>query len=615
MLSEDIWTSERFLKNLWRLLIIFMVTRTVHFWRRQDTDRGGCLTVPPDSRKKAIALKSLAPEKMWGISQWPGLTGCKKLTYNKAMKFAGKGTITAMKRFNLTGVCIPDRHYMVDLSDKIDKITKDYIDQGAYFTINRARQFGKTTLLSALQRRLSDRYLVIRLSFEGIDDGNFRDNLSFVNMFCRNIAKRLTGISADPHLLEEWRSITSDMLAVKKAFDILGDRITALCTSSEKKVLLLIDEVDRCSDNQVFLNFLGMLRSKYLDMQEQLDQSFYSVILASVYDVRNLKLKIRPNEDERYNSPWNIAVDFQVDMSFSTDEITAMLATYSADTGAEMDLQEISKRIYFYTEGYPFLVSWICKWIDENGRNWTREGVDQAEKELLKSDNTLFDDIIKNIENDRELYKIVAGILLDGLRMPFVKSDPVIHLGAMFGILRERDGAAAIGNLVFETFLYNHIVAGKIRGQYIFKVENNQFVANGRLDMERVLQKFQEIMKAEYRDQNETFIESQGRLLFLCFIKPIINGSGNYYVEPETRSHTRMDVVISYGGREHIVELKIWHGSQYRQKGLDQLEEYLESCNCQKGYLISFNFNKNKKYIQNMVVLEKSKKQVYEIVV
>ena len=81
---------------------------------------------------------------------------------------------------------------------------------------------------------------------------------------------------------------------------------------------------------------------------------------------------------------------------------------------------------------------------------------------------------------------------------------------------------------------------------------------------------------------------------------------------PETRDNTRMDVVISYGGREYIVELKIWRGQQYRQKGLEQLEEYLDSRNSKKGYLISFNFNKDKTYVQNTVILRNSQKEVYE---
>lgn len=187
-----------------------------------------------------------------------------------------------MKKFNLTGLCIPEKHYMVDLSEKVDEIIRDYIDQGAYFTINRARQFGKTTLLSFLQRKLSDKYLVIRLSFEGVDESNFDDNTSFVNMFLKNVAKRLMQMRIDQQVTDEWIQVSQNNATSDKAFDILGDKITTLCSRSGKGVVLLIDEVDKCSDNQVFLNFLGMLRSKYLEMQEHNDSSFQSVILAGV---------------------------------------------------------------------------------------------------------------------------------------------------------------------------------------------------------------------------------------------------------------------------------------------------------------------------------------------
>lgn len=95
-------------------------------------------------------------------------------------------------------------------------------------------------------------------------------------------------------------------------------------------------------------------------MQEENDTSFHNVILAGVYDVKNLKLKLRADEEKKYNSPWNIAVDFQIDMSFSVNEIAKMLEEYSADTGAEMNTHQISERIHFYTAGYPFLVSWLC---------------------------------------------------------------------------------------------------------------------------------------------------------------------------------------------------------------------------------------------------------------
>ena len=83
----------------------------------------------------------------------------------------------------------------------------------------------------------------------------------------------------------------------------------------------MIDEVDKSSNNQLFLSFLGMLRNKYLLRNEGKDYTFHSVILAGVHDVKNLKVKIRPEEEQKYNSPWNIASDFEVDMSFSKEEI------------------------------------------------------------------------------------------------------------------------------------------------------------------------------------------------------------------------------------------------------------------------------------------------------
>ena len=46
------------------------------------------------------------------------------------------------------------------------------------------------------------------------------------------------------------------------------------------------------------------------------------------------------------------------------------------------------------------------------------------------------------------------------------------------------------------------MIVGKLRDKASFGYENGQFVENGVLDMERVLQKFQEIMKAEYRTED-----------------------------------------------------------------------------------------------------------------
>ncbi len=47
------------------------------------------------------------------------------------------------------------------------------IHQGNYFTINRIRQYGKTTMLSLLEEYLKEKYYVINISFEGVGEEYF----------------------------------------------------------------------------------------------------------------------------------------------------------------------------------------------------------------------------------------------------------------------------------------------------------------------------------------------------------------------------------------------------------------------------------------------------------
>lgn len=72
-----------------------------------------------------------------------------------------------MRRFNVTGLCLPDKHYMVDISNKVRQIMA-MVDNGDYFTINRGRQYGKTTTIKRLEAEaLAQGCQVARISFEG----------------------------------------------------------------------------------------------------------------------------------------------------------------------------------------------------------------------------------------------------------------------------------------------------------------------------------------------------------------------------------------------------------------------------------------------------------------
>ena len=91
-----------------------------------------------------------------------------------------------MKSFKTTGLCNPSKNYMVDITNRLEAI-KVMVDNGDYFTINRARQFGKTTTLAALERYLQEDYCVIRLDFQRFGDASFQNEESFVKAFSRAI--------------------------------------------------------------------------------------------------------------------------------------------------------------------------------------------------------------------------------------------------------------------------------------------------------------------------------------------------------------------------------------------------------------------------------------------
>lgn len=86
------------------------------------------------------------------------------------------------KEFNITGTCIPDRHFMVDIHHRLLKI-QTMIEKGQYFVMNRPRQFGKTTTLFLLKNFLIGKYVVLSLSFEGTGDEIFDSEKLFANSF------------------------------------------------------------------------------------------------------------------------------------------------------------------------------------------------------------------------------------------------------------------------------------------------------------------------------------------------------------------------------------------------------------------------------------------------
>ncbi|MGL4449840.1 MAG: AAA family ATPase [Sarcina sp.] len=501
------------------------------------------------------------------------------------------------KSFNTVGICYEEEHYMVDISDKLKNIMK-LVLKNRYFVINRPRQYGKTTTLNVLWKILKTRYKVLKLNFEGLGS-IFESEKEFSNYFVNSINEELG---------ENFKSSDS-LIEVSKVIQEI---------TKKREVILIIDEVDKGANNILFVEFLGMLRSLYLSRATKEKTTFKSVILAGVYDIKNLKFK-SSDRNERYNSPWNIAVNFNVDMSFNEKEISSMLKEYKEDKKLQFDDEKISSTIYKFTNGYPFLVSRICQIIDEDligkeKRGWRIDDVLKAIKLLLDERNTLFDDLIKNLENNKELFEYIYSILVLGVPKVYNGSNPIIDIGEVFGYLtKNKDGLVEVSNRILKEFIYNYMVARVNDNKMIAYNFKDKFIDGNGLNMRKVLLSFQQFMKENYSTKDVDFLERHGVLLFLAFIKPIINGIGFDYKEVQISEEKRLDIVISYNQYKYIIETKIWRGEVAHKNGLIQLQNYLEIEGLEMGYLLIFNFNKNKEYLN--LEYELGSRKIFEVIV
>jgi len=520
-----------------------------------------------------------------------------------------------VKRFNVTGICVPEEHYMVDISGKIAEIKK-LVDNRSYFTINRARQYGKTTTLYEIRRRLSNEYLVVKISFEGLGDESFGSPERFCPAFVKQISSALRFTAATKEYREKWASCKATN------FDELSGHITDMC--EDTKMVLLIDEVDQTSNNRVFLQFLSILRKKYLARAGGDDYTFHSVILAGVYDIRNIKLKLinaglyspLPTENKIYNSPWNIAVDFEIDMSFCPAEIATMLGEYEAEHNTGMDIAAISEEIHAYTSGYPFMVSRICQHIDEKfEQKWNNDGIEEAVRMLLVEQNTLFDDLFKNIHNNEKLRELLYDLLFVGKEMPFSIDDETTNLGVMYGFLKNADGKVRVANKIFATRINNYFVLQEIKAaDYSLHSAKAAVIQNGRLNMSVCLEKFQQHYVEITSGRDIKFLERHGTLLFLSYLKPLINGEGDYYIEPQMGDF-RMDIAVHYRSEQFIIELKLWRGEQYQKEAYKQLLGYMARKNADTGYLLTFDFRKEKNKESKAEWVDFDGKKIFDVIV
>ncbi|NJL12977.1 MAG: hypothetical protein HC913_08265 [Microscillaceae bacterium] len=199
---------------------------------------------------------------------------------------------------------------------------------------------------------------------------------------------------------------------------------------------------------------------------------------------------------------------------------------------------------------------------------------------------------------------MVFEIIINGLRFSFNISNPLISIASTYGILKSENGICKVHNRVFEKKIYDLMLSIQETKLSDEIISYGQFESKNQLLLKEILFKFQQFMQENYSEKDLKFLEREGRLLFLSFLKPILNGKGFDFKEPVVGNERRMDLVITYFKQKHFLELKVWRGEEYHQEGLEQLSNYLDLYQLEEGYLLIYDFRKTKEYKQEQIAFK-----------
>ena len=261
-----------------------------------------------------------------------------------------------MRKFNTTGPCFPDEHYMLPALDRLPGI-RELVAGGNYFVVHAPRQTGKTTALQALVREINEKgdMFAIYCTLETMQNATDVDDTMI--KICKLLRR---AVFATPELVH--RLGNPDVaLAISQesgwTVTAVSDTLAALCRKAGKPVAVFFDEAD-CLVGDVLISFLRQLRDGYVN--RKLISFPKSIALVGMLDVRDYKAQIRHDgESLGQISPFNIIAEDMLIPNFIESDIRTLYAQHTAETG-QVFADGVVEDVWRLTRGQPWLVNAIA---------------------------------------------------------------------------------------------------------------------------------------------------------------------------------------------------------------------------------------------------------------
>ena len=342
------------------------------------------------------------------------------------------------KRFNTTGPCFPNKHYMLEALTRLPDI-EQFIADELYFVLHASRQSGKTTALKALVKKLNAAGNVFAMycSLEVVQD--MREPSVCMAVLARQIADNAA--KYNPFIDRSYELQPKiGKLEDGECGSIIRNLLIRICREVGKPVVILFDEAD-CIPASSIVSFLRQLRDGYISRDEM--PFPMSIALVGMRNIRDFKARIRPDSDTLGSaSPFNIIKKSLTLRNFTEDEVGELYAQHTAATG-QIFTPEAVHRAFELSGGQPWIVNAIadecvCEIHKTDLAPVTLDDVNAARESLVRRRDTHFDSLLERLKEPR-VRSVVEPVILgekDGL---ILRHDDYLY-AIDLGILKDVGG-------------------------------------------------------------------------------------------------------------------------------------------------------------------------------
>jgi len=481
--------------------------------------------------------------------------------------------------FNVAGPCRSALHYMLPATERLPDVMR-LIQQQNYFVLHAPRQSGKTTAMLSLAQTLtaSGQYAAALLSVEV--GAPFSDDPE----------------RAELAILDSWRGASSWQLPtvlqpppwpVAETGNRLGAALRAWAMASPQPLVLFLDEIDALQ-NHLLLSVLRQLRDGYPGRPHAFPAS---LALIGLRDVRDYQVASGGSERLTTASPFNIKVESLTLRNFRAEEVAALYAQHTADTGQQFTPAALT-RAFTLTQGQPWLVNALARQaVEVIAPDPTQPidvaVIDAARDRLIQRQDTHLDSLAERLREPR--VRAVIEPLLAGLVPAELPADDLQFVQDLGLVRMDPQAGLVIANPIYAAVIPRMLTA--TTRAFLPMITPIWRTPEGRLDPARLLEAFLAFWRRHGQPLLGTtaYHEIAPHLVLLAFLDRVANGGGR--VERESAvGRGRLDLRLEYGELVLPMEVKVWRDGEGDPKGegLAQLERYLQGVGVATGWLLIF---------------------------